>query len=262
MNKLSISNIAWTEEWDQMVYEKMAVLGYQGLEIAPTRIFHERPYEDLESVSSWYEDFSKRFVIPSMQSILYGVSDSIFQDEAQRDRLFSYLCRAVDFAQVISCKNLVFGCPRNRNGYEGRREIALDFFHRLGEYAWSHGTVIGMEPVPRSYNTDFLNTTAETIAFVREVDSQGFKMNLDVGALLTNGEDLSVIDGNVDIINHVQISEPGLKPIEERPIHIRLRDLLADYGFDRYVSIEMGKQDDISALISCMEYISTIFLDK
>ena len=43
--KLSISNIAWLKEDDNKVYEWMSELGYTGLEVAPTRIFSETPYE-------------------------------------------------------------------------------------------------------------------------------------------------------------------------------------------------------------------------
>ena len=43
--KLSMSNIAWKEEQDAYIYENMRELGFDGLEIAPTRIFQEMPYE-------------------------------------------------------------------------------------------------------------------------------------------------------------------------------------------------------------------------
>ena len=45
--KLSISNIGWTVEQDSQVYELMKKYGFTGLEIAPTRIFPEAPYEKL-----------------------------------------------------------------------------------------------------------------------------------------------------------------------------------------------------------------------
>ena len=42
---LSISNIAWTSEYDQQVYEYIKKAGFLGLEIAPTRLFPDKPYE-------------------------------------------------------------------------------------------------------------------------------------------------------------------------------------------------------------------------
>ncbi len=46
--KLSISNIAWDSENDKKVYELMKKYSYEGLEIAPTKVFLENPYEKLE----------------------------------------------------------------------------------------------------------------------------------------------------------------------------------------------------------------------
>lgn len=42
---LSISNISWSAEQDSQVYELMQKHGFSGLEIAPTRIFPENPYD-------------------------------------------------------------------------------------------------------------------------------------------------------------------------------------------------------------------------
>lgn len=253
--KLSISNIGWESVWDEQVYEEMQRLGYEGLEIAPTRIFGDKPYEDLNRVASWYESINKRFVISSMQSILYGVSDSIFQGEEQRNNLTAYIYKAIDFARTLSCGNLVFGCPRNRNGSSGGREIAISFFRDIGEYALSQGTVIALEPVPVCYNTDFLNTTKDTVDFIRDVRSDGLKLNFDIGALITSNEDLSVISDNTDIINHVHISEPGLKKIENRSLHTEIRDLLLGSGYNGFLSIEMGKQESVESVIDTLRYV-------
>ena len=50
---LSVSNIAWTSENDEKVYELMKDLGFTGLEIAPTRIIPESPYDKLSQARAW-----------------------------------------------------------------------------------------------------------------------------------------------------------------------------------------------------------------
>ena len=47
MIKMSISNIAWLPENDEEMYSLMNHLEYSGLEIAPTRIFPEKPYNKI-----------------------------------------------------------------------------------------------------------------------------------------------------------------------------------------------------------------------
>ncbi len=259
---LSISNIAWKAEDDETVYGFIKELGYTGLEIAPTRIFPEAPYEHPDEAEKWSDKLYSSYglSISSMQSIWYGRNEMLFGTEEERKILTDYTKKAVDFASAIGCGNLVFGCPRNRNMPEGAdRDIALRFFKETGDHAAANDTVIAMEANPPVYNTNYINDTLSAIELIKEVDSKGFMLNLDMGTMIANGEELSVLRGNEHLINHVHISEPGLKPIEKREMHRELASFLKGCGYDRYVSIEMGKIDDVSAIRKTMEYIKEAF---
>ncbi len=259
---LSISNIAWSAENDRLVYSIMKEHGFAGLEIAPTRIFPESPYDRLDEASKWAVDLKQEygFVIPSMQSIWYGKSEKLFGTDDERKELVRYTKKAIDFAETIGCRNLVFGCPRNRNMPENADlSTAISFFKEIGDYALLHNTVIGMEANPPIYNTNFINDTKSALDLICEVGSEGFKLNLDVGTMIANEEDVSVLSGREDLINHVHISEPMLKPVEERKLHNDLASLLVSNDYLGFVSIETGKQDDISLVGSMIDYISQIF---
>lgn len=262
--KLSISNIAWEPEYDGQVYELMKQYGFQGLEIAPTRIFKENPYDDLDKAGQWQENLFTQYgiVISSMQSIWYGRKEQIFGGQEERAVLSDYTRQAIDFAETIKCHNLVFGCPKNRNVPDGAASdpVAVPFFRGLGEYAIQKGTVIGMEANPPIYGTNYINSTEAALDLIRKVDSAGFKLNLDVGTMLQNGESIDMLEGKILQINHVHISEPGLKIIEARKLHKELADYLETCGYDGFVSVEMGKQDNIGAIESVMEYVREIFV--
>ena len=63
--------------------------------------------------------------------------------EEERKILVDYTKKAIDFANRISCKNLVFGCPKNRvSKNENNNDIAISFFRELGEYAKLKNTVL------------------------------------------------------------------------------------------------------------------------
>lgn len=259
---LSISNIAWQAENDAEVYELMKACGFVGLEIAPTRIFPDAPYEKNAEAKIWANNLKEDygFCIPSMQSIWYGRSELIFGSTDDRNALLEYTKEAIDFASAIGCKNLVFGCPRNRNLPDGVDEgIAVPFFKELGDYAFSKGTVIGMEANPPIYNTNYINDTESALKLIELVESDGFKLNLDVGTMIENGESVESLEGKVHLINHVHISEPGLKPVEERKLHSSLQKLLVDEGYEGFVSIEMGKTDDLAVIKEKLEYVRRIF---
>lgn len=256
--KLSISNIAWAQEKDSEIYAAMSRLGYSGLEIAPTRIFPENPYACIAEADKWGAGLG--LAIPSMQSIWYGRTENIFSSAEEREILADYTRQAFRFAAAIHCRHLVFGCPRNRACPQGADPaVAVPFFRNLAESASLYGCVLGMEANPPIYNTNFANDTPAALALVRQVAHPAFMLNLDVGAMVSNGESIEALRGNVRHISHVHVSEPWLKPIEPRPLHRELAALLRDEGYGGYVSIEMGRQDDSRTLTKAMEYVKEIF---
>lgn len=263
--RLSISNIAWPSDWDEQVYELMKRYGFTGVEIAPTRVFPQEPYADLCRAKIWKSDLFRKygFVIPSMQSIWYGRKESLFQTQEERNILLDYTKKAIDFAKSLECTNLVFGCPKNRNipdGIDAEEVIqeAVRFFRELGKYAAALGVAIGMEANPPIYNTNYITDTLAAIALIEKVGSEGFKLNLDVGTMIENHEQLDELEDRVGLINHVHISEPGLKRIRERDLHSDLAKILRAGAYDGFVSIEMGKQD-MAVIEETMGYVKEVF---
>lgn len=260
--KLSISNIAWTSENDETVYGMMNDRGFSGLEIAPTRIISQQPYDCLEQIEKWAKDLknSRGFVVPSMQSIWFGRTEKIFGSESERNALVDYTKKAIDFAATIHCKNLVFGNPKNRNLlYPDDEKIAVEFFKTIGDYAFEKGAVIGMEANPPIYNTNFINDTASAISLIRQVNSKGFLLNLDVGTMIANEESVDILSGAEQLINHVHVSEPFLKPIENRELHKKLANYLQQANYQNFVSIEMGKVENLEIIDQAMDYVKGIF---
>ena len=260
--QLSISNIGWEAALDHEVYKRMQQYRYSGLEIAPTRIFPENPYEQLEKAKGWSESLNREygFCVPSMQSIWFGRSEMLFGSSGERKILLDYTKKAIDFATAIGCKNLVFGCPRNRNLPQNvSPEIALSFFRDLGEYAYAKGTVIGMEANPPIYHTNYINDTLSALELVKQVNSKGFLLNLDIGTMIQNGESLDILKGQIRYVNHVHISEPNLKVIQERDLHKQLVQLLEQEKYSKYVSIEMSKTENLQTIENVMKYVRTVF---
>jgi len=261
---LSISNIAWGMENNEQVYRLMKDNSFLGLEIAPTKIIPETPYQLIDDAVAWKGQLAKYygFQVPSMQSIWYGRTEKIFEEEQQRKVLLDYTKQAIDFAAAIGCSNLVFGCPKNRVVFhENDKAVSVDFFHELGEYAASKGTVIGMEANPEIYHTNYITDTKSAIELIKEVNSDGFKLNLDVGTMIYNNESISDLYGYEHLINHVHISEPHLVKIEKRKLHIELAEFLKSFQYSGYVSIEMGQQDNLKIIAETMKYVKEIFND-
>lgn len=260
--KLSISNIAWDKAHDEEMYEYLLKNGFDGIEIAPTRIFEQAPYEKLEEAREFAKNLKQKYdlSISSIQSIWYGKNERLFGSEEERESLIQYTKKAIDFANVIGCRNLVFGCPKNRNvNSKEDMKIAIQFFEKIGKYTNAQSTVFAIEPNPTIYNTNFINTTKEAFNIVEQVNCDAIKVNVDLGTMIENGENIDVLEGNYHQINHIHISEPNLEKIQKRPIHKELANKLRQQDYQNYVSIEMKRQENIEEVKKVMEYVKDAF---
>ena len=258
--KLSISNIAWDKIHDDEMYAFLKQQGFHGLEIAPTRIFPDNPYEHLDEAKAFSEMLESKYslVIPSMQSIWFGKTESIFGTIDEHNSLLEYTRKAVDFAAVIGSRNLVFGNPKNRNKPDDADiSLVYDFFSEATLYAKKQRTNIAIEPNPVIYGTNFLNYTVEAFEFAKQIE--GLLVNLDIGTIIENSEDLQPITDSFNLINHVHISEPYLEKIIERHLHKELIQILKQAGYDKYVSIEMKNPGNLETVKETVEYVRRIF---
>lgn len=259
--KIAASNIAWIKEYDTEMMRFLTEKGCAGLEIAPTRIFEEAPYDHLAEAEAYAKKLKESgLAIPSLQSIWFRRTERLFGSSQEREILLEYTKKAIDFANAVNAGNLVFGCPRNRAYQNGEdTTAAVSFFKKLGEYAISQGTVVGMEANPLIYNTNYINTTPEAIELIRRVESKGFLLNLDVGTMIENKEPVEVLEGYGHLINHVHISEPNLAVIEKRSFHKELSAFLKENNYIGYVSLEVKTQEDISQVKEMILYLKEIF---
>ena len=260
--KLSISNLAWNLLNENTVLEYLVKKGYTAIEIAPTKIVGESPYNKVTEAKSYAQALLNEYGlrVSSMQSIWYGKNEKMFASEAERQSLLQYTKEAILFAEAINCHNLVFGCPKNRS-INSKKDIAtaLEFFEDIGEFAYEHNTVLALEPNPTIYGTNFMNTTQEAIDICRKVGSKGIGVNFDFGTLIQNQENIQNCLNNLDVINHVHISEPYLEIIKQRKTHRELIRSLQQNGYKNYVSIEM-KEQSIQDVLKTIYYLQEVAL--
>ena len=263
--KLAISNIAWNDNHDYY-YQLMQLYGFTGLEIAPTR-FSANPYANLAVAKRVKQELLSKYKLSvvSMQSLLFGTDGlALFTTTEARTNLTDYLKKAIIYAELIECPVLVFGNPKNRimSDLANDYQLAVEFFKELGEFAKQHNTCLCIEPNPKEYGTNFINTLSETNELVNEVQSDGFAMIIDSSTMIIN-QDQPEFD--VEILKntkHIHLSMPFLKPLNHEFTtnetwvkqflnHIQSSD------YKRYVSIEMANatQKDIAASLNLLNHL-------
>jgi sugar phosphate isomerase/epimerase len=259
--KVTISNIAWQTENDAEMYAFLKEKKCTGIEIAPTRIFPENPYSNLNKVANFRKELQSHYSLQvvSMQSICYGRNEAIFSSEEERNALLEYIKKSIDFASELGCNNLVFGSPKNRSINPNQEEIAIEYFSEIGKYASEKNTVFAFEPNPVIYGTNFINTTKQALDFVKACNIEGLKVNFDLGTVIYNEENLSVLENNLKWINHIHISEPYLEVIQQRSLHNELASILRKEKYANYISIEMKGGSELEKIKDIIEYTQDVF---
>lgn len=264
---LAISNIAWDKDEDSDIYKQLTELCFN-LEIAPSRLFDNPEKEPDNNIVAVKDHLMENGIkIIAMQSLLYGHPElTLFENDESRQATLAYLKNMIDLAEKIGAKVLVFGSPKNRimkSKTTTEFDIAKEFFGAVGEYAKEKNITFCIEPNPEAYGTNFINRTKEAVDLVKEVDSSGFKINIDLGAIIMNNEDIEVVMPlALPYASHFHISEANLATVElEKSRHQRIAKMLKMHNYNHYVSIEMKKagEKNIESIVRVLEFVKEIY---
>ncbi len=259
--KLAASNIGWTSHDDERVLQAMAHLQFAGLEVAPTRLIPQDPYDHDQEATQIMEDIHAAHGLQgcSIQSIWRGRDESIFS-EAGSQALLGVTERAAAFAHAIGAQSMVFGCPRNRSIPEGKSaEDAYPFLRRCAQAAHEQGVVFALEANPPLYHTNFMNSTSDALHVLEALGfPPGMALNLDTGTMIENGESVEDVVSALPHVSHVHISEPGLAPLKQRALHAELADALDRCGYAGFISLEASTRP-ADEVIEDLRYLASVF---
>ena len=171
-------------------------------------------------------------------------------DAVVRQRTSQYLCHLVDFCADLGGQIIVFGSPKQRGIPDGV----------MPRQAWDWATAAFREPVLRAERqavticleplsaaeTNFINTAAEAIEFVRQFDSARFQIILDVKAMCAEPKPIpQIIRDSWPHFAYFHANDenrkgPGSGNVDFNPIAAALREV----GYDGYVSVEVFNFDE------------------
>lgn len=245
--KISISNIAWNPEEDEKILHVLRKYGVNGIEVAPTKIWKNPISESKESIKSYKNFWKKNGVdIIATQSVLFGHPElTLFEDRKTREDTLKYLMKMISVCKALGSRVIVFGSPMNRSrkglGLKESLEISYEFFEELGKYSEKNEMYFCIEPNPKEYGTDFINSSEEAMDLVKAVSSPGFRLHLDTGAMYMNNENYEEsIEKGIEYLKHFHISEKNLEMIGSTKIpHKDIAHSLKILKYKNWVSIEM-----------------------
>jgi len=245
--RIAISNIAWDVEEDEQIGRLLNKYHIDAIDVAPTKYF-KNPLQvsddDIRSVRSAWR--GRGVSIVGMQALLFGTEGlNMFGSLESQTSMLDHLRAIARIAANLQATRLVFGSPRNRDraglSDETVASIAKDFFSKLGKIGETYGVVFCLEPNPVRYNANFLTTSLETATMVAEINHPCIKMQLDMGAVTINKENIhAVLDTYASLIGHIHASEPDLCILGEGGTdHASFSRILRRYLENHILSIEM-----------------------
>lgn len=217
--QLCISSLAWDNKDRQSVYSLLQKMNVRLIEVVLSKLSPRALEEDIafyKQCQAEWESFGLKAV--SIQSIHFGVQDAcLFGTELQRENLLNATKKALDIAHALEIPNLVFGSPKLRiipSG--GSASAAGDFFDSLNNYAMEGGKncFINIEANSTQYGTNFLTTTKEAFDYIQSKAMwchNCIGLNLDLGTMILENEDIAQTVDTIGFIRHAHISLPFLK---------------------------------------------------
>ena len=269
MMRLSVSNLAWPSALDSEAFARLAALGVDGLEVAPTRLADWDQLTPAKLAEYHRKVADAGLVVSSLQAIMFGRPELQLFGGAEIFAAFCDHMRLVaEIAGTLGAKVMVFGAPRNRlRGDISQQDawaIATERLAVLGEIVATAGTVLGIEPVPAFYGGDFLTHWEQVNDLVREVASPGLGVHLDTACvLLGEGSIGAAIKTAGDRLTHFHVAQPGLadfsQPTEN---HGEASMLLREVNYEKWIAIEMREQPiaPLEALKFSVRYVQDKYI--
>lgn len=188
-------------------------------------------------------------------------------DPAIRRRTAQYFCDLVDFCSDLGGRTIVVGSPKQRNVLEGVSpaqawDWARETFTSSVRHALSRGVTICLEPLAPS-ETNFINTAADAIRFIKQFDTPSFKIILDVKAMSSESKPIPQIiqeswpDFAYFHANDKNLKGPGFGEVDFNPIAAALKQV----GYNGFVSVEVFNFDEGPEVIATrsIQYLKKTF---
>lgn len=264
MARLSASNIALPAYRHEMFLPRLAELGIEGLEVAPSRVWDTtagRP--SVAEVAAYRRAISDAgLAVVGVHSLLFGYKDlGLFRGRAAHESTVALIIALSALCRDLGGRTLIYGAGRRR-GNVSRAEAQTEteaFLAAVLPHMERHGTIFCFEPLGPK-DADFLNTVAECLSLIQAFTHPALGMHIDAKAMVENGEDtLSSFQAAQSRLVHYHANQPGLGRLDQGPVdHRKMGDFLRKIGYDGYVSIEQRMTDESDPLADVRRSVTVL----
>ncbi len=269
--KISICNELFQGWPIEKVFEYIAKLGYDGVEIAPftladsvTEISSKRRKEiRLAAEENGIEIIGLHWLLLKPEGLYINHPDEFIRIQTQE-----YIEALIHFCADLGGKILVHGSPHQRTIQEGWNakdswDYAKETFRVSLKAAQQRNVIYCIEPLAPAL-TNFINTVEEAVRLVKEIRHPNFKMVFDCRSASASEKSLTgalIRALESGYLRHVHVNDangmgPGFGETEFLPV---LRTLMKN-GYRGYISVEVFRFDPDPQTIASRSigYLKTI----
>lgn len=240
-----------------------ANLGYDGLEIsAPT--LGERPdnmpLKRRDAIRNFAENH--KIEIVGLHHVLSAAPGLFISSPDPKIRTYvtEYLIDMIDCCADLGGQKMIFDSPAQRNigAQQTFQEVwnyTREIFSQCLEHAEAKNITICIEPMS-PVETNFINSAAQAIKLIKELNHPNFQLQLDVKALCFEKKPVSeMIFESGQYLQHVHVNdlhghEPGCGNMDFQPI----LDTLRKIKYQNYLSVEVSELSDDGETIASRAY--------
>jgi sugar phosphate isomerase/epimerase len=247
-----------------------AKVGYEAVEIAPFTLADSvREISALDRRRIREEAARAQIAISGIHWVLVK-PEGLYINHREADvrtRTSEYFGDLVDFCADIGGRFMVVGSPRQRQVLPDVRpqqawDWALETFRAPVKRAEERDVVICVEPLSPA-ETNFINTAATAVDFIRQLPSPCFKILLDVKAMCSEAKPIPQIIRDswphfaYFHANDRNLKGPGFGAVDFGPIAAALREV----GYDGHVSVEVFQFEEGPEVIArnSLGYLRRVF---
>jgi sugar phosphate isomerase/epimerase len=167
-------------------------------------------------------------------------------EKSVRKKTVEYFSRLIDFCSDLGGDVMIFGSPKQRNAVGISVEEAKKYFAEgmaaVADHSQRRDIKILIEPLDTS-QTDVVNTLAEALAIVKEVDHPAIELMFDFHNTPNETEPFDVlIKKYCKHIFHVHVQEMDGRHLGTGTAvndYVKAFQTLKDLGYDKWVSLEV-----------------------
>ncbi|MES0361119.1 MAG: sugar phosphate isomerase/epimerase family protein [Anaerolineales bacterium] len=221
--KYAINNWVYDDEPLRTTFIRLSRYGYDGIELKG-----EPSLYDIAEIKSLCQEFGMQ-VTSVLGWTIWGIPgrDLSSPDEEERNAAVSFLKGVVDFAVEVGASILLVlpfpagrttptGDPQSEDEWIFTAETewvnAVDSVRQVSVYAQGKDITLAVEPINR-FETYQLTTSDDAIRFLKEVDADNVKLNLDSYHMNIDEDDpIEAIRKAGNYLVHMHIADSNRQP--------------------------------------------------